>query len=51
MVSRSPIFNVAIFSAKINIFYEIAKNMVGNMNITTLSIFKYIERKKTPDVR
>jgi hypothetical protein len=31
MVSRSPIFNVAIFSAKIYIFYEIAKNMVGNM--------------------
>ena len=31
MVSRSPIFNVAIFSAKIKTFYEISKNMVENM--------------------
>jgi len=31
MVSRSPIFNVAIFGAKIKTFYDISKNMVENM--------------------
>jgi hypothetical protein len=31
MVSRSPIFNVAIFGAKIKTFYEISKNIVENM--------------------
>lgn len=31
MVSRSPIFNVAIFGAKIKTFYEISKNKVENM--------------------
>ena len=31
MVSRSPIFNVAIFGAKIKTFYEISKNTVENV--------------------